>query len=51
VSIKEWVKDQWAELYKTLRDEYEGMTSEEAFIEHCEANDEEFDDETDTDSD
>jgi hypothetical protein len=40
-----WVKNQWHELYDTLREEYEGLTSEEAYIEYCEANDVEFDEE------
>ena len=42
--ISKWVKDQWSNLFKMLQEEYEGVISEEAFIESCECNEVEFDD-------
>ena len=45
--ISKWVKDQWSNLFKMLQEEYEGVISEEAFIESCECNEVEFDDDDD----
>lgn len=41
-------RDYADELYAALREDYEYLTSEEAFIEHCEANNVEFEDEDET---
>jgi len=40
--INDWLESKAKELYKALQEEYEYLTSEEQFIEHCEANDIEF---------
>ena len=42
--IGKWVEAQWSDLFKMLQEEYEGLMSEEAFIESCECNEVEFDD-------
>lgn len=38
LTIRRWVDDKADTLYRDLRDEYEALTSEEAFIESCECN-------------
>lgn len=45
--LEDWVKEQCQDLYIALRDEYEYLTSEEQFIEYCEANGEMFEVEVD----
>lgn len=40
--LQSFVDGLCTDLYKSLRDEYEYLTSEEQFIEHCEANEIEF---------
>lgn len=44
--INDWLGDMEGDLYQQLQDEYEYLTSEEQFIEYCDANEIEFDDET-----
>lgn len=41
--IDDWLEDKAHDLYKQLQTEYEYLTSEEVFIEHCDINDVTFD--------
>lgn len=44
-AMQKWVHDRCRKLYCELRDEYEHLTSKSMFIEHCECNEVEFEDE------
>jgi hypothetical protein len=46
--MQSYVDDKCRELYRSLQDEYEHLTSEESFIEHCECNEVTFEIEGET---
>ena len=45
VLIDDWMRDRARQLYRTLQEEYEYLSSEDSFVEHCDANGIKFEEE------